>query len=120
MNFYNGFLLYRCIFLSENLENTISIIRLVTIHTEMNIAEVIAKEIRVDKALFMLRSMKFTWCQNPITILRSELQILGLDWTVFEKDPILFCNLKQKLYGMFCGKFRKYQPLLHLINQRQW
>ena len=86
----------------------------------MNIAEVIAKEIRVDKVLFMLRSMKFTWCQNPITILRSELQILGLDWTVFEEDPILFCTLKQKLYGMFCGKFRKYQPLLHLINQRQW
>ena len=40
-----------------------------------DIEEVIEREIRVDKALFRLRSMNFTWCQSPITILRNELQI---------------------------------------------
>ena len=84
----------------------------------MNIEKEIEREIRVDKALFMLRSTKFAWCQNPITIVRSELRILRLDWTVSEEDPILFCTFKQKLYGTFRGKLAKYQPLLHLINQR--
>ena len=54
--------------------------------------EVIEREIRVDKALCMLKSMNYTWCQSPITIFRNKLRILGLDWTVSEEDPILFCT----------------------------
>ena len=80
--------------------------------------EVIEREIRAHKALFMLKSTNYTWCQSPIAILRNKLRILGLGWTVFEEDPILFCTFKQRLYGKFRGKLRKYQPLLSLINQK--
>jgi len=117
---------------SGNLENTITIIRLVTTHTRMSveeeqqpideqisdIEEVIEREIRMDKALFMLKSTNYTWCQSPITILQNHQHSLGLEWTVFEEDPILFRTLKQRLYGEFRRKLRKYQPLLNLINQR--
>jgi len=119
---------------SGNLENTITIIRLVTTHTRMSVEEeqqpidepisdiekVIEREIRVDKALFMLISTNYTWCQRPITILQNKLRSLGLEWTVFEEDPILFCTLKQRLYGKFRRKLGKYQPLLSLIKQRHW
>jgi len=82
--------------------------------------EVIEREIRVHKALFMLKSPNYTWCQSLITILQNKLRSLGLEWTVFEEDPILFCTSKQRLYGKFRRNLRKYQPLLSLINQRHW
>jgi len=40
--------------------------------------------------------------------------------SLFWEDPILFCTFMQKLYGTFCGSYQKYQPLVHLINQRHW
>jgi len=68
----------------------------------------------------MLKSINFTWCQSPIKVLQNKLRTLGLDWTVFEEDPILFCTFKQRLSGKFRGNLKKYQPLLSLINQGLW
>jgi len=65
--------------------------------------EVREREIRVHQALSMLKSTNFTWCQSPIQVLQNKLRILGLGWTVFEEDPILFCTFKQRLSGKFRG-----------------
>jgi len=105
---------------SENLESTIILTRLVTTHTRMSveeqqlidghisdIKEVTEREIRVHKAFSTLKSTNYTWCQSPITILQNKLRILGLDWTVFEEDPILFCTFKQRLSGKFRGNLKK-------------
>jgi len=86
---------------SENLENTITIIRLVTTHIRMSgekeqltderisdTEEVIKREMRVHKALFMLKSTNYTWCQSPITILQHKLRILGIDLTVFKEAVV--------------------------------
>jgi len=78
------------------------------------------REIRVYQALYILKSTKYTWCQSPIKTLQNKLRILGLDWTVFEEDPILFCTFKHRLSGKFRGNLKKYQPILSLINQRHW
>jgi len=82
--------------------------------------EVRESKIRVHQALSMLKSTNYTWCQSPIKILQIKLRILGLDWTGFEEDPILFCIFKQRLSGKFRGNLKKYKPLLSLINQRHW
>jgi len=67
------------------------------------------REIRVNQAPSVLKSTNFTWCQSPIKVLRNKLRILGLYWTVFEKDPILFCTcVKQRLSGKFRGNLKKY------------
>ena len=83
-----------------------------------DVEEVREREIRVHQALSMLKSTNFTWCQSPIKILQNKLGILGLDWTVFEENPILFCIFKQRLSGKFSGNLAKYKPFLSLINQR--
>ena len=78
------------------------------------------REIRVNQALSILKSTNFTWSRSPVKVLQAKLQILGLDWTVFEEDPILFCTLKQRLHGKFRGNLRRYGLLLGLMNQRHW
>jgi len=67
----------------------------------IDIEKVREREIRVHQALSMLKSTHFTWCQSPIRVLQNKLRILGLDWTVFEEDPILFCIFKQRLSEKF-------------------
>ena len=81
--------------------------------------EVREREIRVNQALSMLKSTNLAWCQSP-KVLQNKLRILGLEWTVFEEDPILFCTFKQRLSGKLRGNLKKYQPLMSLINQRHW
>jgi len=76
------------------------------------------REIRVNQALFVLKAANFTWSRTPAGVLQDRLETLGLDWTVFEEDPILFCTFKQRLYGKFRGNLRRHGPLLSLINQR--
>ena len=68
----------------------------------------ISVEIRVYQALCVLKSNKNTWRQRPIKTLQDKLQILGLDVTVFEEDPILFCIFKQRMFGKFRGNLKKY------------
>jgi len=82
--------------------------------------EVRKREIRENQTLSMLKSTNFTWFRSPIKVLQNKLRVLGLDWTVFEEDPILFCIFKQRLSGKFRGNLKKYKPLLSLINQRHW
>ena len=53
-------------------------------------------------------------------VLQDRLQTLGIDWTVFEEDPLLFFILIQRLSGKFRGNIRRYGPLLSLINHRHW
>jgi len=78
------------------------------------------REVRVNQALFILKSTNFTWSRSPVGVLQDRLQTLGLDWTVFEEDRILFCTHKQKLSGKFRGNLRRYGLLLSLIKQRHW
>jgi len=82
--------------------------------------EVRDREIQVHQALSMLKSTNFTWYQSPIRVLQNKLRILGLDWTDFKEDPILFYIFKQRLSEKFRGNLTKYKPLLSLINQRHW
>jgi len=86
----------------------------------INIDEARERETRVYQALYILKSTKYTWRQSPIKTLQNKLRILGLDCTVFEDDPILFCTFKHRLSRKFRGNLKKYQPLLSLINQRHW
>jgi len=85
-----------------------------------DIEEFREREIRVHQALSILKSTNFIWCQSPIRVLQNKLQILGLDWTVFEEDPILFYTFKQRVSEKVCENLTKYKPLLSLINQRHW
>jgi len=80
------------------------------------------RNVRVYQALFIIKSTLFNWSRSPVEILQDKLQALGLDLTVFEEDPILFCTLKRRLFGKFRKHYRKYKPLLFLINRihRQW
>jgi len=60
--------------------------------------EVRERKIRVNQALSMLKSTNSTWCQSPIKVLQNKLRILGLDWTVLEEDPILYCTLAETVW----------------------
>jgi len=91
-----------------------------TLTHSTDIEEARERGIRVYQALYMLKSTKYTWRQSPIKTLQDKLRILGLDWTVFEDNPILFCTFKHRLSGKFRGNIKKYQPLLSLINQTHW
>jgi len=69
--------------------------------------EVKRRDIRVFQALFVIKSTQFNWSRSPVGILQDKLQTLGLDCTVFEEDPILFCTLKQRLFGKFQKNLQK-------------
>jgi len=78
------------------------------------------RQICVHQALFILQSTNFRWRQSLIKTLQDNFRICGLDLTVFEEDPLLFCTFKQRLFRKFRGSLRKYKPLLCLINQKHW
>jgi len=78
------------------------------------------RDIRVYQALFIIKSTLFNWSRSPVETLQDKIQALGLDLTVFEEDPILFCTLKWRLFGKFRKHLRKYRPLLFLINRKHW
>jgi len=91
-----------------------------TLKPLINKKEVRERQIRANQALCKLKSTNFTWCRSPIKVIQDKLQSLGLDWTVFEEDPILFCAFKHRLAGKFRGNLKKYQPLRGLTNQNNW
>ena len=91
-----------------------------TLTHPIDIDEARERERRVYHALYILKSTQYTWRQSPIKTLQNKLQILGLVWTVFEEDPILFCTFNYRLSGKFRGNLKRYQPLLSLVNQRHW
>jgi len=88
--------------------------------TFIDIEQVRKRDVRVYQALFFIKSTLFNWSRSPVKILQDKLQALGLTLTVFEEDPILFCTLKRRLFGKFRKHFRKYKPLLFLINRTHW
>jgi len=59
------------------------------------------REIQVYQALFTLKSTNFHRRQSPIKTLQDKFRICGLDLTVFEEDPKLFCTFKQRLLENF-------------------
>jgi len=86
----------------------------------IDLEQIRKREDRVAQALQLIKSIRFNWVKSPVKVLQNGLQFMGLDWTVFEEDPVLFCTIRQRLSGKFRKHLRRYRPLLDLINQRHW
>jgi len=59
-----------------------------------------------------IRSLRFTWIQNPEVILNEELQTVGLNSDYLKNDPELFEVFRRKLYRRLN---KRYYGLLDFI-----
>ena len=62
----------------------------------------------------MLRHVRFN-SDNPLPILKTQLNELNLDLTIFTKHPLLFMHLQQQIYDVLKhSEYCKYASLILL------
>jgi len=77
---------------------------------------------KVDQGnvLKMLRYVCFN-LDNPLPILKTQLNGLNLDLTIFTKHSLLFMHLQHQIYDLLKhSKYCKYAPLIMLMNRHDF
>ena len=68
----------------------------------------------------MLRHVCFN-SDNPLPILKTQLNELNLDLTIFTKYPVLFMHLQHQIYDVLKpSKYCKYASLILLMNRNDF
>jgi len=76
-----------------------------------------AEKVDQKNILKMLRYVRFN-LDNPLLILKTQLNELNLDLTIFTKLSLLFMHLQHQIYdALKHSKYCKYASLITLMNR---